>query len=69
MGFPGVPVAKKLSACRRRKRGRFDLWMGKLPWRRKWHAPPVFLPGESHGQRSLAGCRPGGRRSQTRLSD
>ena len=32
------------------------------PWRRKWHAPPVFLPGKSHGQRSLAGYSPWGRK-------
>ena len=30
-------------------------WVGKSPWRRKWQPTPVFLPGESHGQRSLAG--------------
>ena len=36
-------------------RGRFDPWVGKIPWRRKWQPTPVFLPGESHGQRSLAG--------------
>ena len=28
-------------------------WVGKIPWRRKWHPTPVFLPGKSHGQRSL----------------
>ena len=28
---------------------------GKFPWRRKWQATPVFLPGKSHGQRNLAG--------------
>ena len=37
--------------------------------RRKWQPTPVFLPGESHGQRSLAGYSPGGCKSQTRLSD
>ena len=31
-------------------------------WRRKWHPTPVFLPGKSHGQRSLVGCSPWGRR-------
>ena len=31
---------------------------GKIPWRRKWKPTPVFLPGESHGQRSLAGYSP-----------
>ena len=30
-------------------------------WRRKWQPTPVFLPGESHGQRSLVGCCPWGR--------
>ena len=30
-------------------------WVRKIPWRRKWQHSPVFLPGESHGQRSLAG--------------
>ena len=33
----------------------FDPWVRKIPWRRKWQSTPVFLPGESHGQRSLAG--------------
>ena len=33
-------------------------WVGKIPWRRKWQPTPVFLPGESHGQRSLAGYSP-----------
>ena len=30
-------------------------WLGKIPWRRAWQPTPVFLPGEPHGQRSLAG--------------
>ena len=38
----------------------------KIPWRREWLPPPVFLPGESHGQRSLEGCSPEGcRESET----
>ena len=32
-----------------------DLWVGKIPWRRAWQPTPVFLPRESHRQRSLAG--------------
>ena len=32
----------------------------KDPWRKKWQPIPVFLPGESHGQRSLAGYSPRG---------
>ena len=37
-----------------------DLWVGKLPRRRAWNPTPVFLPGESHGPRSLAGYSPWG---------
>ena len=37
------------------KRCRFDPWVRKIPWRRKWQPTPVFLSGEFHGQRSLAG--------------
>ena len=36
----------------------FLSWVGKIPWRRKWQPTLVFLPGESHGQRSLAGYSP-----------
>ena len=39
-------------------RHRFDAWVGKIPWRRKWQPTPVFLPGKSHGQRNLAGYSP-----------
>ena len=35
-------------------------WVKKIPWRRKWQPIPVFLPGESHGQRSLMGYSPWG---------
>ena len=31
----------------------FDPWVGKIPWRRAWQPTPVFLAGESHGQRNL----------------
>ena len=40
----------------------FDPGVGKMPWRGKWQATPVFLPGESQGQRSLAGYSPWGRK-------
>ena len=33
---------------------RFDPWVGKIPWRREWQPMPAFLPGKSHGQKSLA---------------
>ena len=41
---------------------RFNAWVGKMPWRREWLPTPVFLPGEYHGQRSLAGYSPQGRK-------
>ena len=47
----------KESTCQGRRHG-FNLWVRKIPWRRKWHPTPVLLPGKSHGQRSLAGYRP-----------
>ena len=50
----------------------FDPWAGKIPWRRKWQPTPVLMPGKSHGQRSLVGCSPWGRKeldTTERLSD
>ena len=58
----------KESACQCR-RHRFDPWVRKIPWRREWQPTPVFLPGEFHGKRSLAGYSPWGHKSWTRLSD
>ena len=56
-GFPGGTRGKEPTCqCRRCKRCRFDPWVRKIPWRRAWHPTPVFLPGESHGQRGLVGC-------------
>ena len=60
----GLPrwLSGKESACQCRghKRNRFDPWVRKIPWRRKWQSTPVFLPGKSHGQRSLEGYSPWG---------
>ena len=47
----------------------FDPWVGKIPWSKKWQPTPIFLPGKSHGQRSLVGYSPGGTKSQTNLRD
>ena len=47
----------KASACQCRRCG-FDPWVRKIPWRRKWQSTLVFLPGNSHGQRSLLGYSP-----------
>jgi len=38
----------------------FDPWVGKIPWRKAWQPTLVFSPGESHGQRSVAGYNPWG---------
>ena len=48
--------------CRRHKRRDFDPWVRKMPWRREWQPTPVFLPGESHGRRSLESYSPWGRK-------
>ena len=50
--FPSTSVSKE-SACNAGDQG--STWDGKSPWRRKWQPTPLFLPGKSHGQRSLAG--------------
>ena len=58
---PRWPGSKELACqCMRCKRLSFYPWVGKVPWRRKWHPTPVFLPGEFHGQRSLVGYSPWG---------
>ena len=63
----GLPrwLSGKESACqwRRHRRHQFN------PWRRKWQPTPVFLPGKSHGQRSLEGYSPQGYKEQTWLLD
>ena len=63
MGFPSGASSKEPShQCRKHKIIGLDLWIGEVPWRRVWHPTPVFLPGESHGQRSPAGYSPWGRK-------
>ena len=60
-GFPGGTSDKEPACqCKRLKRHGFDSWVGKISWRRAWQPTPVFLLGESHGQRSLAGYSPWG---------
>ena len=53
---------KNLPANAGDERCGFDLWVRKVPWIRKWQPTPVFLPGKSFGQRSLAGSSPWGRK-------
>ena len=59
--FPGGTSGKESTRyCKRHRGRRFDPWVKTIPWKRKWQPAPVFLPGESHGQRSLAGYSPWG---------
>ena len=55
-GFPWW-LSSKEPACRCRRRG-LDPWVRKIPWRRKWQPNALFVPGKSHGQRSLVGYSP-----------
>ena len=57
-GLPGW-LSGEASSCQCR-RFRFNRWIGKVPRRRAWQPTPVFLTGESHEQRSLAGYSPQG---------
>ena len=60
-GFPGGTSGKESTyKCRRRKRHVFDPWVLKISWRRAWQPTPVFLPGKSHGHRSLVDYSPWG---------
>ena len=54
--LPGGSVVMNLPVSV--QESRFDFWVGKIPWRRKWQPTSVFLPGKPHGQRSLAGYSP-----------
>ena len=60
-GFPHGSSGKD-HTCRKRKRCWFDPWVRKIPWRRSWQPTSVFVPGESHEQRSLVRSRPWGRK-------
>ena len=67
-GFPGGSVGKE-SACSAGdgSRWKFNPRAAKIPWRRAWQPTAVFLPGESHGQRSLVGYSPRVSKSRTLL--
>ena len=72
--WPSIPhglprwLSGKESACQCRSHG-FGPWLGKIPWRRNWQPTSVFLPGESHGRKSLVATVHGVAKSRTRLSD
>ena len=60
-GFPGGASGKEPACqCGRHRRHGLHPRVGMIPWRRKCQPTPVFLPGESNGQRSLSGCSPQG---------
>ena len=64
-GLPWWLSGKELACqCRRH---RFNPWVRKIPWRRAWQPLPVFLPGESHGQRSLVGYSPWGHKNSDKM--
>ena len=61
--LPDSTVSKEPACqCRRHKRCGFNPCIRKIPWSRKWQPTPVFLPGKSHGQTSLEGYSPWGRK-------
>ena len=64
-GFLGDSALRIHLQCRN-KRCRFHPWAGKIPWRRTWQPSLAFLPGESHGQRSLVGYSPWGHKESDR---
>ena len=62
-GFPGGISGKEhVCQCRRPKRHKFNPWVTKILWRREWQPTPVFLPGESHRQKSLVAYSPQGQK-------
>ena len=69
-GFPGGSSGNE-PACkyRRPKTCRFNPWVEKIPWKRAWQPAPVFLPGEFHAQKSLAGWSIGSQRIKYDWSD
>ena len=70
LGFPdGTSCKESTYQCRWHKRCEFDPWMRKIPWRRAWQPTPVFLSGESHGQRSLASYNPWSRKESDMTGD
>ena len=51
------------------KRRRFNPWVAKIPWRRKRQPTPAFLPGKPHGQKSLVGYGPWGRKEESGVAE
>ena len=63
MKEPGFPGSSEVKASARNAGDQGSIpGLGRLPWRRKWQPTPLFLPGESHGRRSLVGYSPQSRK-------
>ena len=62
VGFPGSPVVKNLPAVQETWRHRFDPWVRKIPWRRKWQPTAVIVHRKPHGQRCPTCSSPWGRK-------
>ena len=60
VGFPVTSVEIISLPQQETRRRVFDPWVRKIPWRTRWQSTLVFLPGKSHGQRSLVGYSPWG---------
>ena len=68
--FPGGASDKEPTCqCRKRKRPKFDPWVGEILWRRAWQPTPIFVPGECHGEGSLWATVHRVTKSRTRLGD
>ena len=62
LSYLGIPGGSDGKVSVHNVQTRFNPWVRKIPWRRKWQPTPVFLPGEIHGQRSLEDYSPRGRK-------
>ena len=62
-------VVKNLPASEGDTRLGFGPWVRKIPWRREWQPTPIFMPEESHGQRSPAGYIPQGWKESDRTEE
>ena len=66
--LPGKPLDSKGSICNS-GRPRFNPWVRKIPWRRKWQPTPVFLPGKSMDRRAWQATAHEVSKNWTQLND
>ena len=62
MGFPGGSVVKNPPTMQETQMTGFSPWVRNILWMRQWQPTSIFLPGKSHGERSLVGYSPWGRK-------